>query len=107
MALFFQGRDRVFDCAIPEKLGLFSAFRWLYSFRGETEFLIAPRLKNSVSSLFIDASVLSGERPSFFARYTRKTRSLFCVNKYKDPSRQVYLNKPGGWFLIPGEEVKR
>jgi hypothetical protein len=95
MALFFQGRDRVFaratpetlglfsvfrwlcssrgeteffPYAAPEKLGLFSAYRWLCSFRGETEFFSpSPHPKNSVSFLLFDDSVLSGERPSFFS----------------------------------------
>jgi hypothetical protein len=59
-----------FSRATPEKLGLFSAYRWLCSFRGETEFLPAPHPKNSVSSLFFVGFVLSGERPSFFPRHT-------------------------------------
>jgi hypothetical protein len=54
MALFFQGRDRVF-----------------YSH---------GTAKNSVSCLRIDGSVLSGERPSFFCALKPKTRSLVCVS---------------------------
>jgi hypothetical protein len=62
-----QGRDRVFfHLAIPEKLGLFAAYRWLCSSRGETEFFSPTNQKNSVSSLLIDGFVLPGERASFF-----------------------------------------
>jgi hypothetical protein len=73
-------RASFFSRAVFEKLGLFSAYRWRCSFRGESEFFFTTLYqKNSVSSLFDGGSVLPGERPSFFSPLTRKTRSLLCL----------------------------
>jgi hypothetical protein len=76
-------RPSFFSRAVFEKLGLFSAFRQLRPFRGETEFFSPTNQKNSVSSLFDGSSVLSGERPSFFSRAVFEKLGLFSAYRWR------------------------
>jgi hypothetical protein len=82
MALFLQGRDRVFLPGHTQKLGLFSAFRWLRSSRGETEFFFTHATPEKLGLFSAYRWLCSSRRETefFCLRHTRKTRSLLCFS---------------------------
>jgi hypothetical protein len=71
-----------FSWATPEKLGLFSAFRWLRSSRGETEFFFTHATPEKLGLFSAYRWLCSSRRETefFCLRHTRKTRSLLCLS---------------------------
>jgi hypothetical protein len=106
-----------FSWATPEKLGLFSAFRWLRSSRGETEFFFTHATPEKLGLFSAYRWLCSSRRETefFCLRHTRKTRSLLCFSMalFFQGRDRVFLPTPHpknsvsslliDGFVLPGE----